>query len=50
LAEPLDFGCPTVVVSSVNGYQPTVVDIAATIKESYGHPTIHDLDKSARPS
>lgn len=50
LAEPLDFGCPTIVVSTLNGCRPTVNDIAATINESSGYPATHELDKEARPS
>ena len=30
LAEPLDFGCSTMVVSTLNGHRPTVREIAAT--------------------
>jgi len=50
LAEPLDFRCPTMVVTTLNGYRPTLNDIAAIINESYGRPTIHELDKVASPS
>ena len=50
LAEPIDFSCPTVVVSTVSGYRPTVDEIAATINDGYGLPTIHDLDKAGHTS
>ena len=49
LAEPLDFGCPTMVVSTLNGHRPTVNDIAAIINETTA-TTIHELDKVASPS
>ena len=35
LAEPLDFRCPTMVVTTLNGYRPTLNDIAAIINKSF---------------
>ena len=45
LSEPLNFGCPTVVVDTRAGYCPGMGDLVETINGIYGRPTIHDLDK-----
>ncbi len=50
LSDPLDFGCPTIVVSTADGYRPSLTEIAAAINENHGYPTVHDLDKPAAPS
>ena len=45
LSEPLDFGCPTVVVNTANGYRPGLNHIVDTINRVYGCPSVHDLDR-----
>jgi hypothetical protein len=47
LHEPLDFGCPSVVVDTDNRYQPTLEAIIARIDDLYGRPDIHDLDRAS---
>ena len=44
LNEPLDFGCPSVVVNTDEGYQPTLEVITAQIDDLYSRPDFHDLD------
>ncbi len=46
LLEPLDFDCPTVVVNTDDGYQPTLAAVIAQIDNLYGRPGVHDLDKA----
>jgi len=46
LNEPLDFGCPSVVVNTDDGYQPTLETIIAQIDDLYSRPDIHDLDRA----
>ncbi len=46
LNEPLDFGCPSVVVNTDDGYQPTLETIIAQIDDRYSRPGIHDLDRA----
>ena len=53
LVEPLDFGCPTIVVRTDDGYDPPLQEIVATIDALYSRPLVHDLDHdlaSPRPS
>jgi hypothetical protein len=45
LFEPLDFGCPTIVVDTYNGCSPQKDAIVDRIDRLYGRPTIHDIDK-----
>ena len=45
LREPLDFNCPSVVVNTDNGYQPTLDAVIARIDDFYGRPDVHDLDR-----
>ena len=47
LHEPLDFGCPSVVVNTDNGYQPTLDALIAQIDDVYSRPDIHDLDRAS---
>ena len=47
LHEPLDFDCPSVVVNTDNGYQPTLEAVIDQIDDFYGRPDIHDLDRAA---
>jgi hypothetical protein len=46
LNETLDFGCPSVVVNTDDGYQPTLETIIAQIDDLYSRPDIHDLDRA----
>ena len=47
LNEPLDFGCPSVVVNTDNGYQPTLETIVAQIDHLFKQTGIfHDLDRA----
>ena len=46
LNEPLDFGCPSVVVNTDSGYEPTLETIIAQIDNLYSRPGIHDLDRA----
>ena len=45
LAEPLNFGCPTFVVSTDDGYQPTLQRLVAEIDAIYSSPKTHELDR-----
>jgi hypothetical protein len=45
LQDPLDFDCPTVVVTTDNGYQPKVEAVIAEIDDLYSRPGIHELDR-----
>jgi hypothetical protein len=45
LYEPLDFDCPSFVVNTDNGYQPTLEAVIAQIDDLYSRPDIHDLDR-----
>jgi len=47
LHEPLDFDCPSIVVNTDNGYQPTLEALIAQIDDLYGRPEIHDLDRAS---
>ncbi len=47
LYEPLDFDCPSIVVNTDNGYQPTLEALIAQIDDLYGRPDIHDLDRAS---
>ncbi len=47
LHEPLDFDCPSVVVNTDDGYQPTLEALIAQIDDLYGRPDIHDLDRAS---
>jgi hypothetical protein len=41
MAEPLDFGCPRVEVSTDHGYEPPLADVVAAVEAAYravGHP------------
>jgi hypothetical protein len=49
LYEPLDFGCPTIVVDTTDGYSPQVLDIVAKIDGHYDRPAFHELDRPAVP-
>jgi hypothetical protein len=49
LFEPLDFGCPTILVDTSDGHSPDVNEIVSRIDGLYGRPMIHDLDKPAPP-
>ncbi|HXN61857.1 MAG TPA: hypothetical protein VN886_15530 [Acidimicrobiales bacterium] len=46
LYEPLDFDCPSFVVNTDNGYQPTLEAVIAQIDDLYSRPDIHDLDRA----
>lgn len=46
LFEPLDFDCPSIVVNTDNGYQPTLEAVIAQIDDLYSRPGIHDLDEA----
>lgn len=46
LFEPLDFDCPSIVVNTDNGYQPTLEEVIAQIDDLYSRPGIHDLDEA----
>lgn len=48
LHEPLDFGCPSIVVTTDNGYQPTLEAVIAQIDDLYSRPDIHDLDRASQ--
>jgi hypothetical protein len=48
LQEPLDFGCPSVVVNTDDGYQPTLDAIVTRIDHLYSRPDIHDLDRASQ--
>ncbi len=45
LHDPLDFDCPSVVVNTDNGYEPTLEVVVAQINDLYSRPDIHDLDR-----
>jgi hypothetical protein len=45
LSEPLDFGCPTILVDTYDGYNPQFGHIVDRIDQLYGRPTMHDIDK-----
>jgi hypothetical protein len=47
LNEPLDFGCPSVVVNTDDGYQPTLGAIIVQIDDLYSRPNNHDLDRAS---
>ena len=47
LHEPLDFDCPSVVVNTDNGYQPTLEAIIDQIDDLYSRPDIHELDRAS---
>jgi hypothetical protein len=47
LHNPLDFGCPSIVVNTDDGYQPALEAIIAQIDTLYSRPTIHDLDSAS---
>jgi Zeta toxin len=44
LIKPLDFRCPTIVVNTDLGYEPSLESIAAQIDVLYGRPLFHELD------
>jgi len=46
--EPLDFDCPTVVVSTDKGYEPTLETVIAQIDDLCSRPDIHDLDRASQ--
>ena len=46
LREPLDFGCPVLVVDTDDGYRPSLEDLAAKIDSIYSRPLVHDLDRA----
>jgi hypothetical protein len=46
LAVPLDFGCPTIMVDTTNGYEPSLESIVATIDGWFPSPDIHGADRS----
>ncbi len=46
LLEPLDFDCPSIVVNTDDGYQPTLEAVIAQIDGLYSRPVIHDLDRA----
>lgn len=48
LHEPLDFDCPSVVVNTDNGYQPTLEEVITQIDDLYSRPDVHDLDRASR--
>ena len=48
LQEPLDFDCPSVLVNTDNGYQPTLEALIAQIDDLYSKPDIHDLDRTSQ--
>jgi hypothetical protein len=45
LREPLDFDCPSIVVNTDNGYQPTMEAVIAQIDDLYSRPGTHALDR-----
>jgi hypothetical protein len=45
LDEPLEFCCPTVVVNTDNGYQPTLEAVISQIDTLYSRQDVHDLDR-----
>ena len=47
LHQPLDFGCPSLVVNTDDGYQPALESIIAQIDDLYSRPDIHDLDRAS---
>jgi chloramphenicol 3-O-phosphotransferase len=47
LHEPLDFDCPSVVVNTDNGYQPTLEEVITQIDDLYSRPDVHDLDRAS---
>jgi hypothetical protein len=49
LSDPLELGCPTIVVDTTDGYRPGVDRMISQINELHGPATVHDLD-TARPS
>lgn len=46
LGEPLDFGCPVLIVETDDGYRPSLKDLAAKIDSIYSRPLVHDLDRA----
>ena len=44
LMEPLDFGCPAIVVDTDDGYQPALASIVTEIDAAYSRPIFHELD------
>jgi hypothetical protein len=44
LADPLDFGCPCMLVDTDDGYGPALPRVIAQIDETYRRPVDHDLD------
>ncbi len=49
LFEPLDFGCPTILVDTHDGYNPSLTKIVDRIDQLYGRPTIHEIDSPILP-
>jgi Zeta toxin len=45
LREPLDFGCPVLVVDTDDGYRPALEELVAAIDLIYSRPRAHDLDR-----
>jgi hypothetical protein len=50
LVEPLDFGCPVIVVRTDDGYEPPLEEVVSTIDTLYSRPHVHDLDKTTQPA
>lgn len=46
LHEPLNFDCPSLVLNTDNGYQPTLEEIITRIDDLYSRPDVHDLDRA----
>src|ERR1700722_5233879 len=45
LHEPLDFGCPVVIVDTDDGYRPSLEILGAEIDSIYSRPLVHELDR-----
>ncbi len=45
LDEPLDFGCPVLIVDTDDGYRPSLDLLVSEIDSIYSRPLVHDLDR-----
>ena len=45
LRQPLDLGCPLIVVDTDDGYEPALQTVIRRIDDLYSRPQIHDLDR-----
>ncbi len=45
LADPLDFGCPVLIVDTDDEYSPALEILVSQIDSIYSRPLIHDLDR-----